>query len=113
MRAEARKSARMPRTTGIPLSAAAQIVLNCSNGCLQVAQWRSDLQGVGPKMFSRRVSVEPQYGQRWTLDWSCTRVGADVPRGAGGAKPEARSFSRPCGVMRSVDHESSRQTLIS
>jgi hypothetical protein len=41
--------------------------------------------GVGPKMFSSFVSVEPQYGQRWTLAWSCTSFGADASRGGGGA----------------------------
>src|SRR5690348_17765944 len=52
-------------------------------------------------MFSRRVSVEPQYGHLCTCDCSWTSLGA------GGAKPAARSFSRPAGVILSVDHESS------
>src|SRR5919201_756482 len=64
-------------------------------------------------MFSSRVSVEPQYGQRKTADWSCTSVGALASRGAGGAKPAARSFSRPSAEMQSVDHESSAITAIS
>jgi hypothetical protein len=34
--------------------------LNCSNGWRQLAHQRIDRQGVGPKMFSRRVSVELQ-----------------------------------------------------
>ncbi len=33
-----------------------------------------------------------------------------MERGAGGAKLEARSFSRPAGVILSVDHESSSTT---
>jgi hypothetical protein len=37
-----------------------QMVLNCSNGCLQAVQYRSDRQGVGPKMFSSFVSLDPQ-----------------------------------------------------
>ena len=71
------------------------------------------LQGVGPKTFSRRVSVEPQYGHRCALLCSCTSDGAPADRGVGGAKPEARSFSRPSRVIRSVDHESSITTRIS
>ena len=58
-------------------------------------------------MFSSFVSAEPQYGQRNVAVWSCTSVVSPAARGAGGAKPAARSFSRPSGVMRSVDHESS------
>src|SRR6186997_2147881 len=61
-------------------------------------------------MFSSRVSVEPQYGQRKAFELSWTSVVAPAERGAGGAKPASRSFSRPAGVMRSVDHESSRRT---
>jgi hypothetical protein len=37
-----------------------QIVLNCSKGWRQLSQYRNERHGVGPKMFSRRVSVEPQ-----------------------------------------------------
>ena len=48
-------------------------------------------------MFSSRVSVEPQYGQRNAVRCSWTSVGAVASRGAGGAKPAARSFSRPAG----------------
>jgi hypothetical protein len=55
-------------------------------------------------MFSRRVSVEPQYGQRNAFDWSCSSFGGPAARGAGGAKPAPRSFSRPAGVILSVDH---------
>jgi hypothetical protein len=35
-------------------------VLNCSNGWRQLSHQRIERQGVGPKMFSSRVSVEPQ-----------------------------------------------------
>jgi hypothetical protein len=44
----------------VDLDARHQIVLNCSNGCRQLVQYRSDLHGVGPKMFSSFVSTEPQ-----------------------------------------------------
>ena len=64
-------------------------------------------------MFSSFVSLEPQYGQRKTADCSCTSVGADASRGAGGANPATRSFSRPSGVILSDDHESSEITRTS
>ena len=38
-------------------------------------------------MFSRRVSVEPQYGHLNALLWSWTSWGPPAFRGAGGAKP--------------------------
>jgi hypothetical protein len=41
-------------------AAVGQIVLNCSNGWRQLSHQRIERHGVGPKMFSRRVSVEPQ-----------------------------------------------------
>jgi hypothetical protein len=63
-------------------------------------------------MFSSSVSVEPQYGHRNGPRWSWTSCGAAAVRGAGGAKPASRSFSRPFGVIRSVDHESSTMTSI-
>jgi hypothetical protein len=37
-----------------------QSVLNCSNGWRQLVHQRIERHGVGPKMFSSRVSVEPQ-----------------------------------------------------
>src|SRR3954471_18570404 len=83
------------------------MVLNCSNTCRQLSHQRIERHGVGPKMFSSRVSVELQYGQRKVFDCSCTSVVAPAERGAGGGRPAARSFSRPAALMRSVDHESS------
>ena len=44
------------------------------------------------------------------LSGAGSSVGAPAPRGAGGAKPASRSFSRPAGVILSVDHESSSRT---
>jgi hypothetical protein len=44
--------------------------LNCSNGWRQLSHQRIDRHGVGPKMFSSRVSVEPQYGHRNAFDCS-------------------------------------------
>ena len=61
-------------------------------------------------MFSSRVSVELQYGQRCTAFCSWSSVGAAAARAVGGAKPASRSFSRPAGVILSVDHESSSRT---
>ena len=53
-----RRRRRSLRRSGVPRGG--QSVLNCSNGWRQALQWRIDRHGVGPKMFSSRVSVEPQ-----------------------------------------------------
>ena len=57
----------------------------------------------------RRAAVGAAEGPRLELD----ELRPAGSRGAGGAKPAARSFSRPSGVMRSVDHESSEITATS
>ena len=63
-------------------------------------------------MFSSLVSVEPQYGQRKTPALQLDERRRRPPRAAPAARsPAARSFSRPSGVIRSVDHESSEHHL--
>ena len=76
---------------------------------LPAARRSSGASGTASGRRCSRASscVEPQYGQRKTFDCSCTSCGAPASRGAGGAKPAARSFSRPAAVILSVDHESS------
>ncbi len=44
----------------MPFSPSSQIVLNCSNGWRQFSHQRIERHGVGPKMFSSFVSVDPQ-----------------------------------------------------
>jgi hypothetical protein len=53
------KLARQQRVPSRGLSAV-QIVLNCSKGWRQLSHQRIERHGVGPKMFSSRVSVDPQ-----------------------------------------------------
>ena len=63
--ARARRELSLGRA-GVPLrrlrraATRCQIVLNCSNGWRQLSHQRIERHGVGPKMFSSLVSVEPQ-----------------------------------------------------
>ena len=48
------------RIPGARRTGSAQTGLNASKGCRQPSQYQIARQAVGPKLFSRRVAVEPQ-----------------------------------------------------